>query len=364
MTLFIRCISSYLIAFFIWMPCASAQLFHDKNLTNQSAQAENKNLVPSFNSTESEERSGGGVPNSPSYTGNGQGQELQTIRVHVLGDVIKPGIYSIGLSNRLSSVLDTAQLKRKSQRLIQIRHPQEKTRYYDLYRYFLEGDLNHNPYLKDNDVVFVPKHNGAIRIEGPVSKPGIYELNYEKNLLQIIQLAGGFAAAASKIEPIKVIRFSEGGQRSVLDVEHSQGNLKKFKIAKGDIFIVPDVINNSKDFDYKVETIPGENHFYPTATPNVFVAGQVMQPGPFPYKSHLLVRDYVAHAGPTQTANLRQVTLIRDGKRQRVAFNEKLHSGDIIMVRNKLNYTLVIGTVSTLLSVTLTALLLENTLKN
>lgn len=366
MALLIRCTIAYLVAFFILVPSVNAQLFHDRNLENQNSRNDKQNLVPSFNSTESDEGpKNTGTQASSSYGKNasGYGPGVQTIRIHVLGNVINPGVYTIGLSDRLGFVLETAQIKRKSQRLIQVRHPQKKTKYYDLYRYYHEGDLNHNPYLEDNDVVFVPQHNGVIRIEGPVSRPGTYELYYEKNLMQIIGLAGGLTTAASQIDPIKVVRFSEGGKKFILDVSNSQSDLKNFKIAKGDIIIVPDIINNPKNFDYKVETIPGENHFYPTATPNVFVAGQVTQPGPFPYKSHLQVRDYVANAGPTQTANMRYVTLVRNGKRTRVSFDNKLHAGDIIMVKGKINYGLIVGSLSTVLSLTLTSLLVENTIR-
>ena len=356
-----------LVLFFIWQPVAQSQLIPNRDLGSSTSPTGQKNsyervAVPSLN----EEESKGGMFNQrlQADSNNSDMGTYTRIKVHILGEVQHPGVYVVTVSDRLTDALKFGIPKRSSQRIIQIRHPDEKTRFFDLYRYYYDGDLSHNPFLKDNDVIFVPNHNGVLRIEGPVARPGLYELGYEKNLWQIVSLAGGETTASSKIHAIKVIRFSEGGEKFVLDVENTPAELKKFRIDKGDIIVVPDVINNPDDFDYKVETIPGENHFYPTATPSVFVVGNVSQPGPYPYKSHLLVRDYISYASPSPIANMRNASLIRDGKKRRVKFDDKLKAGDTVMVRGKLNYGLVIGSVSTVLSLALTSLLLENTIRN
>jgi protein involved in polysaccharide export with SLBB domain len=128
--------------------------------------------------------------------------------------------------------------------------------------------------------------------------------------------------------------------------------------------VVPDLINTANKFDYSVESIPGENMFYPTATPEVFVMGQVGAAGAFSYKSHLRVKDYIAYANPTVTAKMNVATLIRNGKKKKVGFDVKPHPGDIIMVRSKPSFAVIVSTVSTALSLALTAVLIENTVKN
>lgn len=288
----------------------------------------------------------------------------QRISVHVLGDVANPGIYKTQVSSRAADILALATPKRKTIRVIQIRHPGEKTRYFDLYQYYYFGNLAQNPYLKDNDVIFVPKAKGAVRIEGPVARPGTYELWYEKNLYQIVQLAGGFTSAMSKMHPIKVIRFSDGGEKFILDVVQTKSSLKNFKIQKGDIYVVPDVINVAKKFDYSVESIPGENLVYPTSVPDVFVIGAVTQPGAYPYKSHFTVKDYIGYAGPSEIAKLRSVVVMREGKKKHRKLSDKVYAGDVIIVKEKNvdSFMKYVGIASTILSVTLTALLLEERL--
>lgn len=288
----------------------------------------------------------------------------QQINIHVLGDVAAPGVYKTPISDRAADVLGMARPNRRTTRLIQLRHPGEKTRHFDLYQYYYFGDLAHNPYLKDNDVIFVPKSKGAVRVEGPVARSGVYELGYEKTLYQIVQLAGGFTSAMSKMHPLKVIRFSDGGEKFVLDVVQDQDNLKKFSIQKGDVVVVPDVINGSDNFDYTVESIPGENLVYPTAVPEIYVIGAVSAPGPYPYKSHLTVKDYLGFAGAGATSRLRSVKILREGKRVRKKMSDKVQAGDVVIVYEKsgIQFLQYLGVASTVMSVTLTAIVFRDTL--
>lgn len=292
------------------------------------------------------------------------GQNYSIIKIHVLGDVENPGIYQVDISERLSNVLALAVPKRPSQRLVQLRNPSGGTRVFDLYKYYYQGDLANNPFLKENDVIFVPPHKGAVRIEGPVARPGLYELSNEKTLDDIVRLAGNMTSAVSSIHSIKVIRFSEEGKKFVINVKDTSHDRRDFKIMKGDIIIIPDIVNNPSKFDYTVESIPGENLFYPTSTPNVFVMGQVSQAGSYPYKSQLRVKDYIAYASPSPQARLNRVTLIRDGKRTPLRFDEKPIPGDILVVKSKISVGVIVTALSTAMTLVLTTLLLKSQLEN
>jgi len=368
MKFFIKILPCYLIASLTFpinaFPQEANQKMFNRDLTSGSTKKLEHVIVPSLETPESEKNKFDSKVLRENLQIAPQDFLIQKMKIHILGDVESPGTHDLLISERLSDAFKLATPKRTSLRIVQIRHPGEKTEIYDLYRYYYFGDLSQNPYLEENDVIFVPKHQGLIRVEGPIAKPGLYELYHEKNIEDIIKLSGGLTTAASSIYPIKVIRFSEGGKKFVLDVPNTKKDRKNFEINKGDIIIVPDIINNPKNFDYKVETIPGEQHFYPTATPNVFVVGKVLQSGAYPYKSHLQVKDYVAYAAPESDANLKNVTLIRNGKRKRTEFNDTLQAGDIISVRGRPNYTKSVTILSTALSVVLTALLLDQTIRN
>lgn len=304
--------------------------------------------------------------NQLDYPLDPQTQLVPVIQVHVVGDVILPGVYRTKLATRAAELIQKATPKRNNIRLYQVRHQDRKSVIYDLYKYYYSGDLANNPYLSDGDVIFIPKQKGTIRIEGPVNRPGFYELVSEKNLAQIVTLAGGFSAAVSKITPIKVIRFIDGGNKYVHDVTLSDDELKKFAIQDGDIIVIPDVMNSEKKFDYSVETIPGENLIYPTSVAEVFVIGSVENPGPYKYKSHLTVKDYIGFAGANSDANLNSVMILREGKKKRQRLSAKVQAGDVLMVKEKgLNqFVSYLSIASTLLSVTLSAIVLQDVLKN
>lgn len=329
-----------------------------KDYRTQSSSVKQEVNLPNLSVEESNQ-----TPAQPHFSNEPFGQTNLKIKVHVLGEVQSPGVYEISISDRLSDVLKLALPKRVSQRIVQVRYPGEKIAVYDLYKYYYQGDLSQSPFLRENNIVFLPPLSGAVRIEGPVARPGLYELRNEKSINDLLELSGGLSSAASQIHPIKVVRFSEKGKKFVMNVNNTRMDRRSFKIEKGDIIIIPDIINDPKKFDYTVETIPGENLFYPTSTPNIFVMGSVTQAGPYPYKSHLRIKDYVAYASPSPQARLNNVTLIRNGKRSPLRFDEKPIPGDILVVKSKLSIGTIITAVSTVLTLTLTTLLLRDQLQ-
>lgn len=357
--------------FFLASPLTYGQQvqgFVNKQLNNSNRNVLGQEGVPSLDQSQNQNNQDAGlypVPNGGMTPMPGAGVGLQaTIRVHVLGEVLTPGILTIPASNRLSDVISLAGPKSTRARLIKIKKTNESFKTYDLYQYFFNADLRQNPFLEDNDVIFVPPAVGSVRIEGPVARTGLYELNNEKTVQDVIRLAGGLTRAASKQHPVKIVRFTESGDKMIMDVENDPKQLKKFSLNKGDIIVVPDILNNPENFDYSVETIPGENAFYPTSTPSVFVLGSVNQSGSYPYKSQLRVKDYISYASPLPSANLKSVQLIRGGKKRRLNFDEKPIPGDIVVVRDKIRTSVIVSTVSTAMSLVLTGLLLESSLKN
>lgn len=290
---------------------------------------------------------------------------IQNISVHVLGDVASPGIQKVKMTERASEILKMASPNRETTRLIQIRRPGEETRYYDLYQYYYFGNLAHNPYVQEGDTIFVSQTKGAVRIEGPVARTGVYELNNEKNLEQIVRLAGGFTSSISRVEPLRVVRFADEGNKRILDVLSQESDLKNFTIQKGDVIIVPDVVTAGKAFDYSVEQVPGENMVYPTSSPYVIVMGAVQQSGTFLYKAHFTVKDYVGLAGATSDASMKSVKIVRGKKTKRVGLNDTVQAGDVIFVKTKSSQETMkyVSYISAILSVSLSAYVLKTYLE-
>ena len=291
---------------------------------------------------------------------------IQKVNVHIIGDVYAPGVYNVQLAQRLSEALEMAGPIRSSTRLVQIRYPDGKFKIYDLYRYYFYGKLSENPRLVDGSVINVLPHRGVVRVSGAVKRSGLYELNGEKTLLNLLSLAGGASLHHNKLDPVIVVRFDETRKRTLEKVPFEKKDLKHFKVLAGDIIYFPDRINHANKFDFTTETIPGESIVYPTSVPDVFVIGAVSAPGPYPYKSHLTVKDYVGFSGATQDAKLSRVKIFRDGKKKSYTMNSKVQAGDVIIVKQKglTEVMKYVGIISTVMGVTLTALILKDTIRD
>lgn len=378
--MFKKLISMILVWSFFFPSYAMAQYIQrSQNLYDRDMMGQQNGSMSGFNrnsnqpSTFSNQKNGVNFFNTNSGMGNSFGASsfpgssmMQKVNVHVIGDVYAPGVYNFQLSQRLSEALEMAGPIRGSTRLVQVKYPDGKFKVYDLYKYFFYGNLSQNPRLVDGSVISVLPHRGVVRVSGAVKRSGLYELNGEKNLLSMISLAGGTSLHHNKIDPVVVVRYNENRQKVVDHVVFAKKDLKQYKVFAGDIIYFPDRINKAENFDFSTETIPGENAVYPTSVPDVFVIGAVSAPGPYPYKSHLTVKDYVGFSGATQDAKLSRVKIFRDGKKKTYTMNSKVQAGDVIIVKPKALTEVMkyVGIISTVMGVTLTALILKDTIRD
>ena len=218
--------------------------------------------------------------------------------VHVLGAVLMPGTYRMPASGRLSTAIKMAQgfSANGSERRIELKRKGRKVQTVDLLRYTMQGNLADNPYLMENDVVYVPLRKNVVRVVGAVRRPETYELKNEKNLEQVLKLAGGFNAAIARDEPIRVVRFVDGVKK-MEEIPVDSAELKTFSVRDGDVIVVPNVVTKDTEFDYNVAAIPGDQVFYPSYEDRVFVLGGVQASGAYPFSPYYTVNQYVSLAG-------------------------------------------------------------------
>lgn len=258
--------------------------------------------------------------------------------VHVLGEVERPGTYMVPASTRVGQAIQRAGgiTTNGSERDIEVRRKGGGVNRVDLLRFKLHGKLNDNPYLTDNDVVFVPLRDRVIQVVGAVKRPEIYELKNEKTLGDAIALAGGFNNAVARSEPIRVIRYVEG-EKIVDEVPNESGDLANYAIEGGDVVVVANVVTKDTEFDYNVASIPGDQVFYPSYEDRVFVLGGVAFPGAYPFSPYYTLSQYISLAGgiSDRGSDDFKVTGI-DGKTHKAKLNERVNPGDTIMVRQKI----------------------------
>lgn len=145
---------------------------------------------------------------------------LRTIRVYVVGDVQRPGVYDIGsLSSPLNALYaaggPTAVGSLRVMR--QIRNGKTIGEI-DLYDFLLRGIRDTDDHLQGGDTLLVPPAGPQVAIYGAVKRPAIYELRNEKTLAAGLENAGGLTVAA-ELSHITIDRIVANERREVINVE-------------------------------------------------------------------------------------------------------------------------------------------------
>lgn len=185
-------------------------------------------------------------------------------------------------------------------------------------------------WTKEARVTVFIKEYQKVSVIGAVSRPGQYELIGPTTLMTIIAQAGGFTAQATN--EIFIYRAAQDGQQNVISVR-----IEDLANGKQDV----NVVLQPKD----VVTVPIDR------TQNVFVYGEVKQPGAISYLSskRITLLQAVAQAGgPTEWAKTSNVIIKRkdpsNGREIKIVVNLKnmikgkvsdvvLEEGDVVIIR-------------------------------
>ncbi|MHB8828669.1 MAG: SLBB domain-containing protein [Syntrophales bacterium] len=162
---------------------------------------------------------------------------LRTIPVFVLGDVRRPGAYTIGAFATITDALliSGGPSEIGSMRNIQLRRKDKVVQTYDLYDLLLKGDKSHDVTLQAGDIVFVPVVGAYAGIAGNVKRPAIYELKDNYSLEYLFELAGGIIPTAYT-QQIQVERTVKNEKKIVIDIDDKNlARTKSFMLQDADI---------------------------------------------------------------------------------------------------------------------------------
>ena len=149
------------------------------------------------------------------------------MQVFILGDVVRPGGYTISSVSTVLNALYSAggPTPRGSMRDVRIIRHNEVYRNVDLYGYILTGSKAEDVRLQSGDVVFVPPVGKMVAVLGEVKRPAIYELVPGERFQALLRLAGGVNSTAliSRALVDRVVPFAQrdslaGQDRVALDL--------------------------------------------------------------------------------------------------------------------------------------------------
>ncbi len=186
--------------------------------------------------------------------------------------------------------------------------------------------------MQPNDVVFVPKKQ-QVMLFGAVQSPGIYTLQSEARLIDMLALAGGVLPSGDA-SAVAITR--KGATEQEIMVVNAEPGLRGQAGGENPRMLADDLI------------------FVPDGYQNALVLGHVRTPGSYVVKEHTRLLDLLAQAGGTADRAGEELSLTRDGVVQNIDLgalerlglqNEKVQPGDVIYVPEGRRQVLVLGEV-------------------
>jgi len=151
---------------------------------------------------------------------------LRSVRVFVLGDVKRPGSYTVGAQSTATNALFAAGgiQETGSLRAVQVKRSGEVVATLDLYDLLLRGDTSDDMQLDPGDVVFVPAVGKTVSISGEVVRPATYEVRSGATVDDLIKLGGGLLPTAyAQNAALERIRGQADRTIATLDLSTSKG---------------------------------------------------------------------------------------------------------------------------------------------
>lgn len=148
--------------------------------------------------------------------------QIRTIQVNVWGEVAVPGTYSLSsLSSVFHALYRAGGINNiGSLRSVKLYRNNKLLKELDIYKYLLDGKLNDDIRLMDNDVIVVPPYVSLVDISGEVKRPMYYEMTGKESLATLISYAGGFTGDAYT-KKLRIVRGT-GTDKKIFTVDENE----------------------------------------------------------------------------------------------------------------------------------------------
>ena len=199
--------------------------------------------------------------------------QLRAIQVFVVGQARRPGSYTVSSMSTLVNAVFAAggPSAKGSMRSIQLKRGNKVVTELDLYDLLISGDKSKDAPLLPGDVIYIAPVGALVAASGSVNVPAIFELKQDGRLVELISWAGGLSSTASG-QKATVERIDSRKTREIaefkLDAAGMQANLRN-----GDVVTIYAI---TPRFDNAVT-----------------LRGNVAQPGRFPWREGMRIRDLI-----------------------------------------------------------------------
>lgn len=192
--------------------------------------------------------------------------KIRSIKVTVLGEVNKPGSYTLP---SLATVFNALYYSGGpndigSMRNIQVIRNGKMIEQLDIYDFLINGNQSGNIMLRDQDVIRIPAYSARVSFEGEVKRTGLYEVKQGESLQQILSYAGGFTDSAYTAS-IKAYKTTDTEKR-IFDISKDQ--FASYYPSRSELYVVNKVINRyaNRVIVQGAVYLPGEYELTPGLT--------------------------------------------------------------------------------------------------
>jgi protein involved in polysaccharide export with SLBB domain len=230
---------------------------------------------------------------------------IRSIKVLIIGEVVKPGSYTLPSLATVFNALYQAggPNENGSFRNISVIRNNKVISKLDVYEFLRTGLNKDNVRLQDQDVIKVFPYENRVQIKGQVKRKGYYEVKSNESLKDLMNTAGGFKSNAFQAL-IKVTRNTET-QKSVADIPSNLFNV--FTPKNGDVFFIDSILDRYEN--------------------RVQIKGSVFRPGDYSLESGLTVSKLIVKAnGITEDAFTSRAIIYRlkeDNSLEMLSFDVK-----------------------------------------
>lgn len=199
--------------------------------------------------------------------------QLRSIQIFVVGQARRPGTYTVSsLSSLVTALFAVGGPSSKgSMRRIQLKRGNTTVTELDLYDLLVSGNKSKDAALLPGDVIYIPPVGELVAVTGSINGASIYELKGQAPLSDLIRWAGGLSTTAQG-QKVTVERIDGRRARTVDEFTLDQPGLAR-EIRDGDLVTV---FALTPRFDNAVT-----------------LRGNVAQPGRFPWREGMRVKDLI-----------------------------------------------------------------------
>lgn len=199
---------------------------------------------------------------------------IRSIKVTILGEVKKPGSYTLpSLATAFNALyMSGGPNEIGSLRNVEIIRNGKKIETLDIYSFLVAGDQSANLQLRDQDIIRVPTYQVRVGLGGEVKRPGLFEVLSGETFADVLNFAGGFSDSAytASVTAYK----STDTEKRLVDI--SKNDFATYKPGRSESFVVKKLIERY--------------------TNRVSISGAVYLPGDYELSEGMTLRDLLMKA--------------------------------------------------------------------